>query len=459
MKSPLGCRTSVVLALLAAAIWPRTSQGQEPPNQAGPVAPAPTPPAVGPKEAAPATMAAPPASMENKPAMPPAGTTVRWYENFKYEAFVDTYFSMNYNFPRPQYPGGILGSLTAGPAGSLAGGNQFRAYDQQNGFALHWFGLDITHAPDPIGGGFNLRLGPGAALFNAATFGGTDSANGLQYVKNAYVNWKPGGKDSSVTLTIGKFNQPFGSEVPESQYNMNYSRSMLYWFAQPLFLTGLKLDWAATDQLTLSAFLVNGWNNSLDNNIGKSWAAQVSYMPSPQFMAVLGYIGGPEQADVAAATPPATGLVDVTDAGSRLRHFVDLILDIKPTKELRFLINADYGVEKAPPGTAMADGTAVDSWKWYGVNLGVGYAVTDIFSLGIRGEYYKDPQGFTTLTNRDTSVVNGTLTLAASPTPNLIIKLDNRLDSANEPFFQKSLNDTTKTQFTTTLGVVGTTGM
>jgi putative OmpL-like beta-barrel porin-2 len=160
-----------------------------------------------------------------------------------------------------------------------------------------------------------------------------------------------------------------------------------------------------------------------------------------------------------AATAPATGLVDNPDSGSRFRHFADLIVDVRPVKELRFLLNADYGVEKAPSGTTLLDGTVVDSWKWYGVNLGVGYQVNDVFSIGLRGEYYRDPQGFTMLTNQNTEVIDGTLTLAASPTPNLILKLDNRIDSANQPFFQKGIGETSKTQFTTTLGVVGTTGM
>jgi hypothetical protein len=397
-------------------------------------------------------------SANEQPAAPPdskplawSPPSVRWYDNFKFEAFVDAYFSLNYKLPKPQYPGAILGSS--------AGGNQFRAYDQANGFALHWFGLDITHAPDPVGGALNLRMGPGAALFNAATFGGPDAASGLQYIKNAYVNWKPGGKDSAVTLTFGKFNQPFGTEVPESHYNTNYTRSLLYWYAQPLFLTGLKLDWAMTDQLTMSLFAVNGWNNSLDNNLGKSGAIQVTYAPSPVLTTALGYIGGPEQPDVVAAAAPATGLIDNPGSGSRFRHFADLIVDIKPVKELRFLLNADYGVEKAPPATALADGTVVDNWTWYGVNLAASYQATDIFSIGLRGEYYRDPQGFTMLTNRNTEVVNGTLTLAVFPTPNLILKLDNRLDSANQSFFQRGIGETSKTQFTTTLGIVGTTGI
>jgi hypothetical protein len=441
---PCCAAISMVLATASAS-----AQEPPPPAELGP----PPYPGVDPTPASrpPSIAEQAPAPVESKPPAPPPAPTARWYDNFKFEAFVDTYFSVNYGFPKPQYPGAI--------PGSGAGGNQFRAYDQANGFALHWFGFDVVHAPDPVGGGLNLRMGPGAALFNAATFGGPDAASGLQYIKNAYVNWKPGGKDSPVTLTLGKFNQPFGSEVPESHYNTNYTRSLLYWYAQPLFLTGLKLDWAITGQLTMSLLAVNGWNNSLDNNLGKSGAVQFTYAPSPVFTAALGYIGGPEQPDVVAATTPATGLADNPDSGSRLRHFADLIVDIRPVKELRFLLNADYGVEKAPPGTALADGTVVDSWKWYGANLGVTYLANDIFSIGIRGEYYRDPQGFTMLTNRDTEVIDGTLTLAASPTPNLIVKLDNRIDSANQPFFQKGTSETSKTQFTTTLGIVGTTGM
>jgi hypothetical protein len=63
------------------------------------------------------------------------------------------------------------------------------------------------------------------------------------------------------------------------------------------------------------------------------------------------------------------------------------------------------------------------------------------------------------LSDRNTEVIDGTLTLAASPTPNLILKLDNRLDGANQPFFQKGIGETSKTQLTTTLGVIGTRGM
>jgi hypothetical protein len=394
----------------------------------------------------------------------------RWYESFKYEAFVDVYAGVNYGFPKPQAPVAI--------AETAPGGNRFRAFDKANGASLHWVGLDVTHPADPVGGGLCLRFGPSAALFTAASIGGTDSSSGLQYVKNAYASWRPGGKDSPVTVTLGKFNQPFGSEVPESQYNMNYTRSLLYWYAQPFFMTGAKLEWAVSKEFSWSLFFVNGWNNTIDNNVGKTGATQVAFAPSEEVAITLGYAVGPEQADVvehvcaagalynpatracdpSAGQPPNGPPVDDNAANGRLRHFVDLIVDVKPTKKLRFLANADYGTEKLPPGT-MANGQPVDRANWYGANLAVGYAFSDYFAGSIRGEYYREPEGWLTLTGRDTRVFDGTLTLAATPTPNLIFKLDNRVDVANEPFFQKRLADTSTTQITTTLGVVVTSGM
>ena len=91
------------------------------------------------------------------------------------------------------------------------------------------------------------------------------------------------------------------------------------------------------------------------------------------------------------------------------------------------------------------------------------YTVSDMFAASVRGEYYADPQGYTTnfyvprAADTNLNFKSFTLTLAGTPTPNLVIKLDNRIDMANDDVFQKKLRDTSKTQFTTTLGLVATT--
>src|SRR5207253_1478338 len=50
-----------------------------------------------------------------------------WVDRFHFEGFVDGYASANYGFAKPQTPTPDVG-----------GGNTFRAYDVNNGFALHW---------------------------------------------------------------------------------------------------------------------------------------------------------------------------------------------------------------------------------------------------------------------------------------------------------------------------------
>jgi hypothetical protein len=371
-------------------------------------------------------------------AMPPSADEKRsWVDAIAYEGFVDAYASLNYRFPKPQSPVVPFG---------FVGGNQLRCFDMTDGFALNWVGIGASHPPDPVGGGVSLRFGPGIVIFNAPPSPDSSPATGLQYVKNAYVAWRPAGQDGKVTLTFGKLSEPFGSEVADSQGNINYTRSLLFTYAQPFFFTGFRLDVEATSALSASFFLVDGWNTSQDTNLAKTAALQINWKPE-EFGVGLGYSIGAEQPDVAYGPLRA-----VDGADSRYRHLIDLIVEYRPIAPLRLLFNADYGQEKLPPGAP--SGTA----RWYGMNLAARYQLDEVWAVGLRGEFYADPQGFTTRTNTETRVGDVTLTGAFTPSPHLIVKIDNRVDVANEPFFQKGVTDRSSTQFTTTLGVVATTG-
>lgn len=428
------------------------AQGEPPPPTP------PLPPPAQPPPAPPQPPPAPPPAAQPTPPAPPAPPAAEapkaeghWYDKIKPEAFVDAYFSANFNFPRPQSP-------TAG-----VGGNQLRAFDVNNGASLHWVGANLSYAPDPIGGTVSLRFGPGARLY-----AGSDNAVGLENIKQAYASARPGGAAGKVQIDFGKFDQPFGSEVADSQSNMNYTRSVLY-YAQPLFFTGFRLDWAPADAFDIKVFAVNGWNNTVDNNAGKSFGTQIMLKPADAFIAYLGYMIGPEQSDVSLLTcPPDTVIsgstckasmgapggsaaVPVDGANSRLRQLIDAVIDINPTKDLRFLLNADYSSESVGVGAA---NTTV---SWFGANLGIRYAFTDNFALAGRGGILLDRDGVVTASAKDTKVFDGTLTVAVTPTPNFLLKLDGRVDVADGELYQKSDADRSKTQFTTTLGVVATT--
>jgi len=390
----------------------------------------------------------PPAPAAGTPATPVAAGN--WYDKFAADAFIDAYASYNANTPKPQAPVSLL-APTSSPGNP--GGNSFRALDVAEGFSVNWAGLNASYTSDTIGGTVGLRFGPGAIIYHQTT---SDEAAGLQFVKQAYGTWKPVDK---LTLDFGKWDQPFGSEVADSQLNMNYTRSVQWWYMQPLWFTGLRVDYAFADQFDLKVFAANGWNNTLAPNRGKTFGIQATITPAKQAVFYLGYVGGPQQADFTTGSPAvgtaaAVPAGDVPDANSHLRHLVAFVADINPTSDLRFLLNVDYRTEDLVTHNASV----------YGGNLVIKYAFTDAFSGALRGEYYHDEHGDTLGTGTKTDVEDGTLSLVYGVRTHLALMLEGRYDHASTPdvanspgIFQKNAADASEGQFTATLGVIAST--
>ncbi|HEX2673849.1 MAG TPA: porin [Polyangiaceae bacterium] len=425
-------------------------------------------------------MEGPPAAATTLPELPPVHAQApaqeavlaedgHWYDSFALRAFADTYFSLNYNSPKPQ----------------SSGNGVIRAFDTSNGFAVAWAGLDISHPAEPIGGTISLRFGPSAQRYNSSCAGKCDADYGLQNVKQAFASFRPGGKDSPITLDFGKFDTIYGAEVAESQDNINYTRGVLYWLGQPAFHTGLRANWEATKNLRARALVVNGWNNTIDNNTGKTFGAQLTaHAPRNEshdwISASLGYLGGPERDDTVSVQCPtgtvfdpgsATGCTAGTSGStsgtldrpgnnsSGWRHFVDLLITADPTDSLHLVLNADYATEKQRD-TDFA--TTFSAHAWYGGMLGARYLVCDKFAVAGRGEIYRDKDGVTTgsvngIPITGATIYTGTVTLDLIPGKNLLVRLDNRVDSSNKQMFPKGVRELSGTMFTTTLGVVVTT--
>lgn len=430
---------------------PPAAETPAPPTEATPgTETAPPPPAAPPAEPAPA-----PAAVEPAAAAPDAAPAAKsWYDAIKFNAFVDGYAAINYNFPKPQ-----------------SGKNAFRGYDVNNGFSLAWAGLNASYDPDPVGGTISLRFGPSATIYSGAD----NETVGLQYLKQAFASWKP---MDALQLDFGKFDTIFGAEVAESHLNQNYTRGVLYWLGQPLFHTGLRATYTVNEQVAVKAMVVNGWNRTIDNNAGKSYALQLALTPADGLAAYIGWIGGPEQNDTltidcaeGTVLNPTTGNCDASPGAAASstaidrggandtkawKHLIDLVVTYAVNDNLGLVFNADYGTEGLR-GTTSDDVTHV---KWYGAMLGARYQIDPIWGVGVRGEYYVDKDGYTTGTGiKDLALATGTLTLEAKPTANLILRLDTRGDFAvagdtKEVFPKKTHDAPSKSQITSTLGVV-----
>ncbi len=326
--------------------------------------------------------------------------------------FVDVYYGQNFNNPASR-------------------NSSLRSFDvASNQFALNLVELVVDKAPDASNSrtGYHIALGFGQAI-NAVN--GTDPG-GLgfdQYLKEAYFSYlAPVGK--GLQVDVGKFVTPHGAEVIETKDNWNYSRGLLFSYAIPYFHYGLRAKYTFTPKYSLSGFLVNGWNNIVENNTGKTYGVGFGWNPSKKFALVQNYMAGPEQVDI----------------NSNWRQLSDTVVTISPTARLSFMVNYDYG-----RGDRIA--TVSDPVYWTGAAGYVKYALSDRTSIGTRYEYYNDQNGFTTGTAQHLHEVTGTFERLVAH--HIITRLEYRRDMSNEPTFLKGSNPVTS-QDTLTAGMVFT---
>jgi hypothetical protein len=391
---------------------------------------------------------------------PPAAEP--WYEAFSFRVFADAYASLNANFPKPQ-----------------ADSNLLRAFDQNNGFALSWVGADASYAPSPVGGTVNLRFGPTAERLAGACLSQTTRCDsevvGLGLVKQAFVSWVP---LRDLRLDFGKFDAGHGAEVAESQDNLNYTRGALYWLAQPGFHTGLRVGWQIVPELSATALVVNGWNNTLDNNVGKSYGLRLGYRPLAALGFELGWIGGPEQDDMALVSCPADTAYSAqsgtcasapqvpaqeyrvdrggANAPKAWRHLADLVVRYRPMEVLEFVLNADYG-EQGTRQLDLGGSTRIRRQEYYGAMLGARYRFDQAWAVAARGEYLGDPQGLASGIG-GLKLATGTLTVESKPIDQFVVRLEERADFAlgKGRVFPENVRGLSSQQWTTTLGVVVT---
>jgi hypothetical protein len=400
---------------------------------------------------------------------PPAEATPAaepWYEAFRFRVFADAYASLNANFPKPQ-----------------PGSNALRALDPNNGFSLSWVGADVSYAPSPIGGTVALRVGPSAERLARTCFSQTtrcdSEVEGLGLVKQAFAAWVP---LRDLELDFGKFDSVFGAEVAESQDNLNYTRGALWWLGQPKFHTGLRAAWQIVPELSATALVVNGWNNTLDNNLGKTYGVELGLRPLPELDVELGWMGGPEQDDVAlvscatgtsysaesgtcASAPGVPAHEDRVNRGGAnapkaWRHLADLVVRYRPLEVLELVLNADYG-EQGTRELVLAGTTRTRRQEYFGTMLGARYRFDQTWAVAARGEYLGDAQGLASGIS-GLKLATGTLTLESKPVDQFVVRLEERADFAldatgDTEIFPRNVRGLSSQQWTTTLGVVVTT--
>ncbi len=356
--------------------------------------------------AAPATPPPPAAAPASAPAAAPAPAPTGLAALLgptTLSGFVDVYYGYNSNQP--------AGRTTA-----------LRNFDINSGqFGLNMIELIADKATSTDSRvGYHVSLGFGQAMnlvngFEAASprvpttpsFPIPTQTNFDQYLKEGYIEYlAPTGK--GLTIDFGKFVTNAGAEVIETKDNWNYSRGLLFSWAIPYYHFGLRAKYAFNGKVALTGFLLNGWNNVVDNNTGKTTGFTLALTPTKKLSIYENYYVGPEQAN----------------NNGNFRHMTDTVVAYNANSKLSLMANYDYGHEAF---------TGISPVWWSGFAGYIKYAPNAKWAVATRGEYFIDHNGFSTGTAQKVGEFTGTLdhTLAG----HIISRLEYRRDMSDQNVF------------------------
>lgn len=268
-------------------------------------------------------------------------------------------------------PLSITGQVDAYFRGSSAKVGGLTSYTgANNGFSLGMANIAFSKDLGKVSFVADMMLGPRAEETNYNYKGG----NSLAFLKQLYVSYKPSDK---VKFTIGNFMTFVGYELVEASNNLNYSMSYNYTNG-PFFHTGLKAEFALSENLTLMAgvFEPTDYKNGIfaaggNLNIG----GQLAYV-NGGFKVYLNAITGKTPLSDTINFDNKATVLDLT-ASYQVTPKFGLGVNVL-NKGVTYLVNDKVSLAKA---------------AFTGLAVYANYAVSDNFILAARGESFNDSKG------------------------------------------------------------------
>jgi hypothetical protein len=263
-----------------------------------------------------------------------------------------------------------------------------------NGFSLGMANFIVSYEGEKSGFVADVVFGPRGS---DAVFGSVGNSSEMVNQLYAYYNIAEG-----VTVTLGNFNTFLGYEVISPAANFNYSTSYMFSYG-PFSHTGAKVDFSISDDVSLMVGVFNQTDQT-----------EANYDRYTAFGAQLGLYG--QYINLLAGDDyfqlDYTGGFDLSDS-----FFLG--------------INATTATLAGDTGFA-------------GIALYPQLTASDSFTIGLRGEFFSETDGFGALVS-DGDADNFSLTLTGSFTSgNFIFKPELRLDSASSEIFAISPTETSE---------------
>jgi hypothetical protein len=345
------------------------------------------------------------------PPAPAAAPPVWSVGSLDFSGYVDGYYSYNANRPSNAANGQV---------------NDFYNFnDKTDQFNLSAAKLTINHDADPVGVHLDLLWGRTNVILHNANEQST-----VNYIEQAYVSVKPP-KAHGTEIDFGQFSTAAGAEVIEAKDDWAYSRSLLFAEGTPYYHFGLRTTTPVTSYWTAGVQVVNGWNNTVDNNGGVTLGL-TSALTKPKFGWAANYYTGPEN----------------TDTQKAWRNLFDTTITLTPTSKFSAYVNYDYVQNRTPASGAVKE----QSQHVQGVAVAGRGAVTPKSSIAGRFEFFNDQLGFSTGTAQ--KLKEFTATYEYKWAAGLLSRAEYRRDWSNQDVFHKGDSQLVSAQSTFTVAFI-----
>ena len=331
-----------------------------------------------------------------------------------------------------QISGTVLASYTQNFGNPQTNNNQLRIFDTAaNSFQANMAQLVFERVANASGigadrVGFRARInfGQDAQFSRARTNFQPGTVNNELDVQELYAEYiAPVG--NGLKIQFGKINTLIGYEVINAWENPNFSRSFMFGLSQAFTTTGIRFTYPFAKWATASIGLVNGWDNVMDNNRGKTFEYLVSLTPHEKFGIQFFGSYGPEQpngnaADFAVGATAQAGACVRGNPGcdpTAKRTVAGAIITVKPTAMDTVVFEPYYANEgnvsgytlanqPGAPGNLGGNGAGINPANANGSHNGrwngfITYYTHDFndqqmpnaFSLRVRAEIWEDAGG------------------------------------------------------------------
>ncbi|WP_375415908.1 porin [uncultured Hymenobacter sp.] len=308
-----------------------------------------------------------------------------------YYGFVDAYYGYDFRADNGQERPGFLYS-----------------HDRQNEFTVNQALIGVRYDDDRVRGALGLHAGS----YVVANYAAEEPV--FRHIYEAYAGFRPFEK---AWLDVGIFGSHIGFESAISKDNWTLTRSLMA-ENSPYYEAGARLTYElgptpytyqTGSRLTLTALVLNGWQNIRETNQAKALGTQIQWRPNAKVLVNSSTFYGNEQ-------PPGET--------RRRRYFHDFYLTYAATDRLSLALVFDVGKQQSET-RARAD-------TWHAGAALLRYKLADGLGAILRAEYYSAERGVIINSIRprggaaDFRVAGGSLGLDYQPGRNVLVRLESR---------------------------------